>query len=216
MLFLIFSKSLKILRNKVLENGTPIKPRLSSRTILRRKLFLLEADMIKRTKDPGKILCAAASLLILTFSFASCGNSRKAEKPVGLSEDFQKTAEITLDGKKYAANFKRGGADVWECEFTYPETIEGLKLTCSGEECRMDFQGLTYTTSRECIPEYGIMPLVTGSVDDVIAGRDVSCTSDGKTVTEKGIVNGEDFTAIVKNNELVSLEIAQKLTVKFK
>lgn len=157
------------------------------------------------------VLVCAVSLALLT----SCGEKREAVKPEALSEDFDKTAVITLDGSSYTAEFRRGGADIWECEFVEPETIAGLKLTASGEVCKIEFKGLDYTVQRDDLPEYGVMPLITECLDSLIAGRDISCVKDGKTVTEKGMVNGEDFSAQIKDGELVSLQIARKLTADF-
>lgn len=154
-----------------------------------------------------------ASLAALTFT--SCGGKRESVKQEALPEKFDKTANITLDEKEYSADFKRGGADIWECEFTAPETIEGLKLTISGEVCRLEYKGLDYTVQRENMPDYGILPLVTKSVDSLIAGRDISTVKSGKSVISSGTVSGESFSAEISDGEIKTLNIEGYLSVEF-
>ena len=166
--------------------------------------------MTKYTKSA--ILAASACVLCL---LTSCGGISKSAEPEKLSEDFSADAQITYDEREYAANFKRGGADLWECEFTAPETIKGLKLTATGELCKLEFMGLTYSLERSDVPEYGIMPLITSVVEDLIACRDLTCTSSEEGTKECGIVSGQDFTATVKDGKLISIQISDDLTAEF-
>ncbi len=145
----------------------------------------------------------------------ACGESRKAAEPEKLGEKFEKTAVITMYDREYTAKLRRGGADIWECEFTQPETVAGLKMTASGDNCRLEFQGLEYTADRSVLPEYGAMPLITGALDAMIAGRDISCTEKDGKLTETGIISGQDFTARVSKGEIRSLEISDCLKAKF-
>ncbi|MDO4944609.1 MAG: hypothetical protein Q4E74_05330 [Ruminococcus sp.] len=165
-----------------------------------------------KTKLRRTMLAAVLCAALLT---CSCGGDRQSVKPEAIPEDFSKSAEITLDDNTYCADLRRGGDDIWECEFTSPETIEGLKITCSGDLCTLDFKELSYTLDRADVPQYSVVALVTKTVENLISGKELSCTESNGTVTERGIVNGEDFTAVIKKGELTEITVAQNFTVKF-
>lgn len=157
-----------------------------------------------------------AAVLCSVAMMCSCGESRRAVKPETIPENFSKSAEITFDDNTYCANFRRGGSDIWECEFTSPETIEGLKITCSGELCTLNFNELSYSLDRANVPQYSVVTLMIKTLETLISGKELSCTENGDIITERGLVSGEDFTAVIKKGELQEITIAQNFTAKFK
>ena len=96
--------------------------------------------------------------ILAVMGLCSCGESSEV-KPVKLAEDYKTPAEFTIDGTEYVASFTRGGADMWECEITAPETVSGMVITCSGEsigngggfEIKMTDEEIT--SARKCIDE---------------------------------------------------------------
>ena len=158
----------------------------------------------------GKILLFTA--ILTAAAVAGCAAETKSVKPEKVSDKFDKTAEITLNGRDYIAHLRRGGEDIWECEFTQPDCIAGLKLTTDLTGCMMTYNGLEYLADRSDLPEYALMPQLTAALDDVIAGRNVSCTEGKDCLTEVG----QNFTASVRKGEITSLEIAGQLTARFK
>ncbi|MBP3796854.1 MAG: hypothetical protein J6I46_03635 [Ruminococcus sp.] len=157
------------------------------------------------------LLISAAAALLLT----GCGSERKAEKPMVIREDMDCTMKATIDSRSYTAKLRRGGADIWECEFTEPECISGLKLTTSGEICRMEFMGLEHTAPMESLPEYCMVPLITKSLDVMISGDGVNCISKEGIITERGTVNGLKFTGKVSGGEVTDLDIQGYLSAEF-
>lgn len=154
-------------------------------------------------------LMAAATLL------TGCGTESTSARPEKLSGDIDSSAEITLFGREYKAELRRGGEGIWECGFTEPESLSGLKMTYDSTGCRMEMEGLEYMCDSSTLPEYGLMPLLAGAVDTMIEGKDISCTEcDGITV-ETGETAGQRFTAKVKDGELIELEVERGLTVRF-
>ena len=162
-----------------------------------------------------KMIHAAAVLTVISL-LAGCKAQTKEAKPDEVSQEFDKTVMMTFGGREYSARLRRGAADVWECEFTEPECIAGLTLTTDPEGCRMSFEGLEYLADNEDVPEYALMPLMTGALEDVMAGREVSCTQGKNSISELGQVNGMRFTAKVSGGEITELEIPDRLTAKFK
>ena len=160
-----------------------------------------------------KIMLTAAAAVTLLLS--GCGSDRISERPKKLNETMDRTVKVTMDRRSYTARIRRGGADIWECEFSEPPCISGLKLTSSGDICRMEFMGLEHTAPTESLPDYCMMPLITSCIDEMIAGKDVSCTSREGVITERGTVNGMSFSGEVSDGEVVSLDIRGCLSAKF-
>lgn len=160
-----------------------------------------------------KTLIITAAVMILSLS--GCGSERISEKPMKLNEAMDRTVKVTMDSRSYTVRLRRGGTDIWECEYTEPSCISGLKLTTSGETCRIEFMGLEHTTSMDSLPEYCMVPLIEGCLDAMIAGEDVSCISRDGIITERGTMNGFDFTGEVKDGEVTNLDIRGYLTAEF-
>ena len=159
-----------------------------------------------------KLLIVGAAVLLSSCS----GAARQAKEPVKLPEEFEKNAVVTVGKLEYTADLHRKGADIWEWEFTEPDTIKGLKLTAAGDSCTMELEGLRVSADRSKLPEYGMMPLLDGVLEQLISGKNVSCVAQGKTLLETGTSAGLDYTAKFKGDEVVSVEIDQALRVKFK
>ncbi len=162
-----------------------------------------------------KLTCAILPLLA-GIMLCSCGSSEKTAKPVKLDENFKAQATMTVDGTEYTANLTRNGADIWECEFTAPETIEGMVMTCSGDSAELEFMGLKYKTDRANIPESSAVTLTSSVIEKIISQKDVDYMQNDKgTITVSGDVKGQDFTAKMKKGKLCSLSVSSELEVKF-
>ncbi|WP_024858760.1 hypothetical protein [Ruminococcus albus] len=154
--------------------------------------------------------------LIAAALLTGCGAERTSAKPEKLSGDIDRSADITLFGREYKAELRRGGEGTWECGFTEPENLAGLKITYDSESCIMEMNDLKYQCGKASLPEYGLMPLMAGAVDTLIEGRDVSCTKSGKYTVETGETAGQKFSAKVRDGELTELEVENSLTVHFR
>ena len=157
----------------------------------------------------------AAILAILLMLCASGGRQTKSAKPVSLSEDFSEKGKIIQEDFECEADFRRGGDGTWEIEFSSPDSISGMKVKCSGDICSVDFMELSYSMDRGKLPESSMISLITKAADELISQKDLTCSQNGKTVTEKGIVSGQDFTAEFNDENIKKLEIAKNLTVEF-
>ena len=133
------------------------------------------------------ITAAAAAAVMLT----GCGAESHTKGKEVISGEFDKTANITIGGREYEARLRRGGAGMWECEFTAPECISGLTLTASPEICVISAEGLTYEADIAELPDSGLVPQVTKALDDIIAGKGTS---------------GEGYHAETKGGEIISLQ----------
>lgn len=164
-------------------------------------------------KDPKKrTLITALSLSIL---LSGCSKPKAPDEPPEFSQEFEKTAVMSVSGREYKVQLRRGGADIWECVFIEPETIEGLRMTASGDTCKLEFKGLEYTAERSDMPDYGVMPLVTQSVDALIEQRNITYTDGEDKVICRGTVKDRDFTAQARDNEIVSIDIPGCMSAEF-
>lgn len=155
------------------------------------------------------LLCGTA--IILT----GCGSKAKTSQPAEFDKNFCRNAVITQNEKEYSAQLKRGGESAWEVTFSAPETIKGMVVTCSGDTVNLDFMGLSYAMDRDKMPKYGTVALLTSALETVIDGKDVSCIKDGNKLIEKGVVNGQDFTAEFEGKNLKKMEISKSIKAEF-
>lgn len=146
----------------------------------------------------------------------SCAGKTESSKPVKVDEKFSGRAVMTVDGTEYTADVQRGGADMWQWEFSAPQTIEGMTVTCSGESTRFEFMGLSYETERGNIPEGSAMTLTAAAMDKLIAQKGVTAVVNDKGVTTvSGEVKGQEFSAKFKDGKITSLDISSEVSVKF-
>jgi hypothetical protein len=123
--------------------------------------------------------------------------------------------KITNGEKQYTATLTRADTEIWQMDFTAPETVSGLKLGFTGEVCTLEMQGLKYELDRKNVPQWSCASLCCGALEEIISKRDMTCTSDGDTVTEKGSVNGQDFTAQFEDGKIKELTFSDQLRFEF-
>lgn len=160
-------------------------------------------------------LSLMAILTTIIVCLTGCGNKNDSISPQELPENFSANTEITYDGIQYEASFARSEGSIWECQFTYPPSMEGMTVTLSPDLCTMEFKGLSYSLKREDTPQFGIVQMVTCVVDDLIYCRNLTCSEENGKLTESGIINGTDFTACFEDDKLITLDISQNFTAKF-
>lgn len=155
-------------------------------------------------------LAAAAAALCL----CSC-SSQSGAKPCDVDEKFESEVKITQSGKEYHAKMSRADADIWEMDFSKPDTVSGMKLTLSGNVCTLEMNGLKYELDRGELSRSSMASLCCGAMESLISKSDITCSKDGDTVTEKGTVSGHDFTAVFDDGKLKELTVSDQLRCEF-
>ncbi|MBQ4246973.1 MAG: hypothetical protein II703_00090 [Ruminococcus sp.] len=145
---------------------------------------------------------------------SACGNSAGA-KPCDIDENFSCRVTITHREKQFTANVKRADADVWEMEFSRPDTVKGMKIGLTGKVCTMDFMGLRYEFDRSTPGEMSMADTCCGAVEKLISKKEVSCSKDGEDIIEKASLNGQDFSARFKNGELKEIDFPGDIKYEF-
>lgn len=161
----------------------------------------------------SKITLVLAAISSFIFIFSSCGKSKC--QPVELDENFKCHADITQGEITYSADLERADGAGWKAVFTAPETIEGMELSLFNDSCTLNFKELSYIASREDLPQFGIIDLVTSALDECAKRQDLECIKDGESVTQNGKIKDLDFKVEFKEKKLSSLEITNELTAKF-
>ena len=152
--------------------------------------------------------------ILAVMGLCSCGESSEV-KPVKLAEDYKTPAEFTIDGTEYVASFTRGGADMWQCEITAPETVSGMVITCSGESARLEYKGLTYETDRGNIPESSAVTMTAAVLDKLISQKGVTYLKNDKgDITATGQIKGQDFSAKIKGEKVKIRGGKRKIHIK--
>ena len=146
--------------------------------------------------------------------FCSC-SSQGSAKPCEIDEKFTSQVKITHGAREYTATVSRADADIWQMEFSAPETVAGLKLGFTGNVCTLEMQGLKYELESKSLPQWSSASLCCGALEEIINKRGMTCTKDGSTVTEKGSVNGQDFTAQFEDGKIKELTFSDQLKCEF-
>lgn len=160
-----------------------------------------------------KIMALLAGLCTFTFILSSCGKSECG--PVEIDSNINCHAEITQGKTVYSADLERADGAGWKAVFTAPETIEGMEVSVFNDSCTVNFKELSYTASREDLPQFGMIDLVTSALDQCSKKSGLKCVEKGDTITQEGEVKGLDFKVKFTNKKLSSLEISNELTAEF-
>lgn len=155
-------------------------------------------------------ICAAA----LSLCLCSCSHSG-GPKPCDIDENFSGDVTITQNEKTYSAKLSRGAADVWEMEFSKPDTVSGMKLELADGSCTIEFSGLQYRLDRKDLPRYSMASLGCGAMEKLISKSDVSCKSEDGKLLESGVINGQDFTAVFEDDKIKELTVSDQLRFDF-
>ena len=156
-------------------------------------------------------------LLTLTLSAAmlcSCSSGGSA-KPCDVDEKFSSDVKITQDDKEYNVKLSRADADIWELAFSEPETVKGLKLGFTGNVCTLELEGLKYELDRKDVSQYSMASLCCGAMEQLINKRELTCSEQDGVLTEKGSINGHDFSAVFEDGKIKELTVSGQLRCEF-
>lgn len=155
-----------------------------------------------------------AAVITSALCLCSCSSSSGA-KPCDVDEKFSSSVKITQDDKEYTAKLSRADADIWELAFSAPDTVAGLKLGFTGNICTLELEGLKYELDRKNVSQYSMASLCCGAMEQLINKRDLTCSSDGDTLTEKGSINGREFSAVFEGGKIKELTFSGQLRCEF-
>ncbi len=153
-------------------------------------------------------------ILAAAICLCSCSDGAGA-KPCDVDEKFSSDVTITQGEKQFCATLSRADADIWEMSFTKPDTISGMKLGFTGNVYTLELSGIRYELDRKDVSEYSMASLCCGAMEDLITKHDLTCSKDGETLTEKGTVNGEDFSATFEDGRIKELTVSDQLRCEF-
>lgn len=157
------------------------------------------------------VFLAAFGTLILALS--SCGKS--ACKPVEFDKNLKCHADITEGDAAYSADLERADGAGWKAVFTAPETIEGMEVILSDDNCTINFKELSCSLSKDELPQFGMIDLVTQALDECADKKVTKCVEKDNVITQQGEINGLSFNAEFQGKKLHSLSIGDKLNVEF-
>ncbi len=139
-------------------------------------------------------------MCICAISTASaCGSSKSTE--ISLPKSYTVNAEISSDDFVGKAQFERleGG---WQITVSEPKTLEGMEMSLTDADCKISFEEMEQTFSREELPTSSPIILTAQVLEKCAAGK------------VSGNIGGENYDVAVKNNKPKSAEIGET-SVKF-
>lgn len=139
-------------------------------------------------------------MCICAISTASgCGSSKSAE--ISLPKSYTVTADISSDDFAGKAKFERleGG---WQISVSEPKTLAGMEISLTDADCKISFEEMEQTFSREELPANSPIFLTAQVLEKCAAGK------------VSGKISGEDYDVAMKNDKPKSAEIGE-MSVKF-
>ena len=139
-------------------------------------------------------------MCICAISTASaCGSSKSAE--ISLPKSYTVTADISSDDFAGKAKFERleGG---WQISVSEPKTLEGMEISLTDADCKISFEEMEQTFSREELPANSPIFLTAQVLEKCAAGK------------ISGKISGEDYDVAIKKDKPKSAEIGE-MSVKF-
>lgn len=139
-------------------------------------------------------------MCICAISTASaCGSSNNAE--ISLPKSYTVTADISSDDFAGKAQFERleGG---WQISVSEPKTLAGMEISLTDADCKINFEEMEQTFSREELPANSPIFLTARVLEKCAAGK------------ISGKISSEDYDVEMKNDKPKSAEIGE-MSVKF-
>ena len=139
-------------------------------------------------------------MCICAISTASaCSSSKSAE--ISLPKSYTVTADISSDDFAGKAKFERleGG---WQISVSEPKTLAGMEISLTDADCKISFEEMEQTFSREELPANSPIILTAQVLEKCAAGK------------ISGKIGGEDYDVAMKNDKPKSAEIGE-MSVKF-
>lgn len=162
------------------------------------------------------IFAQCTALMLSVCILSSCSETEEESvKPVKIEENFSFIVDVTQSDFKCSADFRRNG-ESYECKLTKPDSIKGMVVSISGDVVNIDYRNMKYQLDRKNMPQASCISLITKSVDKICNQKDLSCRKTENGVIEKGTVSGLDFSAVIKENKLKSIDFGDTLSVKFR
>ena len=139
-------------------------------------------------------------MCICAISTASaCGNSKSAE--ISLPKSYTVTADISSDDFAGKAQFERSEGG-WQISVSEPKTLAGMEISLTDADCKISFEEMEQTFSREELPANSPIFLTARVLKKCAAGK------------VSGKISSEDYDVEMKNDKPKSAEIGE-MSVKF-
>ena len=155
-------------------------------------------------------------ILLLALPFVmlcSCAGSSTA--PETMPESVTLPLEINDNGREYSAVLTKD-KDMWQYEFSAPESIKGMTVKCENGSYTVTLEKLPITESTEKLGKASPIVLITKALDMCQSGKGITAEKKGGKTVNKGVVEGADFTVTFEKSEPVSMEIGGEIAVSFK
>ena len=143
-----------------------------------------------------KKIVSGLLIVIMLFSFGGC-TSKKSAESLDLNKLFKVTATIESGKFKGQAVINRLGDNMWDVEFSSPNTLSGIKLSYSGEDITATYMGLSIKMSKTDAPIKGMLTMLFNAIDKSAALKDMPCVEDEKTKTFSGENENGKFNIIL-------------------
>ncbi len=156
-------------------------------------------------------------LLSCCILLNSCGEAPVTLDP-SLSDAFTVTAELSCGDTTASANLTRYGKDLWDAEFSEPDSLAGVLFSAVNHEITASYKGLAFSVPKSALPVKSVLTLFFDAVDDVLDSETLNCkqSNDGYeaegALSEGTYVMTFDSSGLLLTFEMPNQEIAIQFT----
>lgn len=165
-----------------------------------------------------KIITAAVTAVTLAI-FTSCSavGLKNGTSPNGLDETFSAEVEITLDEMTAQGKLCRYGNDMWDIEFSSPNTISGVLLSFEGGNAEASYKGLSFSVPQSALPIKSMMSNLISAADTLAKSEQLEGNEKDGNLEINGRLESGDYTLTVdKSGNIMRFEMPNnKLTMNF-
>ena len=165
-----------------------------------------------------KIITAAVTAVTLTF-FTSCSavGLKSGSSPNGLDGTFSAEVEITLDEMTAQGKLNRYGSDLWDIEFSSPNTISGVTLSFEDGNAEASYKGLEFSVPQSALPIKAMMSNLISAADTLAKSEKLEGNEKDGNLEINGKLDGGEYTLTVdKNGNIMRFEMPNnKLIMNF-
>jgi hypothetical protein len=144
-----------------------------------------------------EILLLILTVLLFATAIVSCKRNEaraQAEAAENLSKSFSCAAQITLDGKAYAANFTKTSPGLCTMSFTKPPELAPLSFELQSDGLKVKYGAIEAAVDPSSIPQSAVFNAVLGAFNSAVSQTGVHASIRGQNILITGSSQAGPFT----------------------
>lgn len=163
------------------------------------------------------IRLAFAFFAVISITSCSAVGGKEGSSPNGLGKPFTASVNIVLDEMNAEGKITRFGKEMWDIEFSSPNTISGVLLSFADGNVEASYKGLAFSVPQSALPIKSMMSNLISASEKLASADTLSGNEkDGNLEIEGKLDGGEYILTVDKNGNILEFKMPNnKLTMSF-